>query len=167
MRAINHYRDQCSCVFYILSPSNLTSAYLFIFPNSFLARLSSPGTTMLIGKHWFVFLSTLVISSYIVVEFYSSVSLYSEVQEDFLHACFTFSCFNFVATCINLRAILNIICHLHSAVNQTCKGQGWKRDQNNICCKRMLFTESIQMNHRFQLWSTFEGAKNNQNLQNF
>ena len=97
----------------------------------------------------------------------SSVSLYSEVQEDFLHACFIFSCFNFVATCINLRAILNIICHLHSAVNQTCKGQGWKCDQNNICCKRMLFTESIQMNHRFQLWSTFEGAKNNQNLQNF
>ena len=125
------------------------------------------GTTMLIGKHWFVFLSTLVISSYIVVEFYSSVSLYSEVQEDFLHACFIFSCFNFVATCINLRAILNIIYHLHSAVNQTCKGQGRKRDQNNICCKRMLFTESIQMNHRFQLWSTFEGAKNNQNLQNF
>ena len=92
-----------------------------------------------------------MISSYIVVEFYSSVStLYSEVQEDFLNACFIFSCFNFVATCINLRAILNIICHLHSAVDQTCKGQGGKRDQNNICCKRMLFTESIQMNHHFQ-----------------
>lgn len=52
--------------------------------------------------------------------------------------------------CINLRVILNIICHLHSSVDQTCKGQGGKPDQNNICCKRMLFTESIQMNHRFQ-----------------
>lgn len=77
-----------------------------------------------------------MISSYIVVEFYSSVSLYSEVQEDFLHACFIFSCFNFVATCINLRVILNIIFHLHSSVEQTCKGQGGNRDQNNICCNK-------------------------------
>lgn len=73
-----------------------------------------------------------------------SQSICSEVQEDFLNACFIFSCFNFVATSINLRAILNIIFHLHSSADQTCKGQGGQPDQNNICCKRCCLQQAYK-----------------------